>query len=287
MVAEPGTVRESAPAKVNLYLHLCGQRADGYHLLESLAVFPDVGDVLHAAPADTLSLTICGPCAEGLSTGEDNLVLQAARGLARSRGKDAGAALHLEKHLPVASGIGGGSSDAAAALRALCRLWDCTGPKDLAVSLGADVPVCLEASRPTLMRGIGDRLSSVPALPAMAIVLVNPREEVPTGAVFAGVEDRSPPPGPRIPASGFATFGGFADWLRQQRNDLQPSAERICPAISRVLSGLSEAPVARMSGSGATCFGLFPDLDEAERAARTIQRAYPNWWVVAADVPGH
>ncbi|MEM9060417.1 MAG: 4-(cytidine 5'-diphospho)-2-C-methyl-D-erythritol kinase [Pseudomonadota bacterium] len=285
MAAETGSVVERAPAKVNLYLHLCGQRADGYHLLDSLVVFPEVGDVVTASRTDVLDLSISGPFSGTLSTCADNLVLRAARGIAGAQSSGQGASLHLEKHLPVASGIGGGSSDAAAALRALCRLWECDLPDDLALSLGADVPVCLQAPTPVRMRGIGERLFPAPAFPAMAIVLVNPQVEVATGAVFAGVEDRDPPPGPQAPVDGFQEFDGFIAWLALQRNDLQASAEAICPEIGNTLSALSTAPLARMSGSGATCFGLFPDFRVAERAADDIRRARPDWWVAAAQVP--
>ena len=271
-----------APAKVNLYLHLCGRRPDGYHLLDSLVVFPAVGDLLAAEPAPTLSLAAGGPFAEGLSTGADNLVLRAAEALARHHGLAAGAALRLTKNLPLASGIGGGSSDAAAALRLLSRLWGATVPDGLALALGADVPVCCAAPHATRMQGIGERLSPAPRLPPFWLVLVNPLRAVPTGAVFAGVRDREPPPGPAAPEAGFARFAAFVDWLAQQRNDLEAPAMALCPAIGEVLAALSDAPLARMSGSGATCFALVEHEAEAVALAESLRPR--GWWSVAAPV---
>ena len=271
-----------APAKVNLCLHLCGRRPDGYHLLDSLVVFPAVGDLLEAEPAPTLSLTICGPFADGLSSGADNLVLRAAAALAGHHGIAAGAALRLTKNLPLASGIGGGSSDAAAALRLLSRLWGVAVPEGLALSLGADVPVCCAAPRPMRMQGIGERLSPAPRLPSFWLVLANPLVAVPTGAVFAGIKDCSPPPAPPAPKVGFDRFDPFVGWLAQQRNDLQASAAALCPAIGEVLAALSGAPVARMSGSGATCFAV---LEKEDQAIALADRLRPRgWWVAAAPV---
>ena len=271
-----------APAKINLYLHLCGRRPDGYHLLDSLVVFPAVGDLLAAEPAGTLSLALSGPFAEGLSAGGDNLVLRAAEALARHHGIAAGAALRLTKNLPLASGIGGGSSDAAAALRLLARLWGVELPDGLALSLGADVPVCCAAPRPMRMRGIGELLSPAPRLPAFWLVLANPLRPVPTGAVFAGVRDCNPPPATPAPEAGFASFDAFADWLVRQRNDLQAPAVALCPAIGEVLAALSSAPVARMSGSGATCFAAVET--EAEAIALADRLRQRSWWIAAAPV---
>ena len=174
---------EPARAKVNLFLHVVGRRADGYHLLDSLAVFPAVGDVLHAAPDDGLSLTVAGPFAAALAGEVDNLVLRAARLLAAACGVTTSARLVLEKHLPVASGIGGGSADAAAALRLLARLWGVAVPEGLAIRLGADVPVCL-AQAPSRMAGVGEALSPGPSLPPFGMVLANPGTAVATPAVF-------------------------------------------------------------------------------------------------------
>ncbi len=283
MAADPGPARaEAAPAKVNLFLHLRGRRADGYHLLESLAVFPAVGDRLTAAPAERLTLEVAGPFAAGLAGEADNLVLRAARALAAASGIAAGAALHLEKNLPVASGIGGGSSDAAAALRLLAGLWGVEVPEGLAVSLGADVPVCLGAPASRMMAGAGEALSPAPAMPGFWLVLANPGIAVATGAVFAALTRREHPPGPGAPA--LRDFTALLGWLRQQRNDLQDAAVSVCPAIAEVLAALAGAPLARMSGSGATCFALHGDEAAARAQAERLRRSRPGWWVVAAPV---
>lgn len=273
-----------APAKVNLSLHLRGRRPDGYHLLDSLVVFPAIGDRVEARPADGLSLEISGPFAGDVSHGADNLVLRAATALAGRHGVDRGAALHLIKALPVASGIGGGSSDAAAALELLGRLWKVAVPDDLALSLGADVPVCRAAPIATRMQGIGERLSPAPPLPGFWLVLANPSLAVPTRAVFAGVRDPDPPPPPEPPRSGFADFRAFAAWLATQRNDLEAPAASLCPAIRVVIEALAEAPVARMSGSGATCFAVLETEPEAAAIVERLRRAAPDWWVAAAPV---
>ena len=273
-----------APAKVNLTLHLRGRRPDGYHLLDSLVVFPEIGDRLEARPAPGLSLRVSGPFAAGLPDGPGNLVLRAGAALAAHHGVRDGAALHLVKNLPVSSGIGGGSSDAAAALDLLARLWDVPVPDGLALSLGADVPVCRAAPRPMRMQGIGERLEPAPPLPEFHLVLANPGVAVPTAAVFAGVADRDPPPPPPLPAAGFADFAAFAGWLATQRNDLQAAAMAICPAVGEVLAALSEAPVARMSGSGATCFAVAGTAAEAGALAARLRAARPDWWIAATAV---
>ncbi|MFK7942490.1 MAG: 4-(cytidine 5'-diphospho)-2-C-methyl-D-erythritol kinase [Paracoccaceae bacterium] len=270
-----------APAKINLTLSLKGQRADGYHLLNSLVAFAGVGDRLAAEPASGLSLAISGPFADGLSAGGDNLVLRAAESLAA--GSAMGAALHLEKNLPLASGIGGGSSDAAAALKLLEELWAISSTDELARTLGADVPVCCAAPVPQIMRGIGDDLTPAPDLPAAWVVLVNPLVGVPTAAVFSNVSDKHPPSAPSMPEDGFECFAAFTDWLTTQRNDLQSAAIAVCPIISEVLQALSEAPLARMSGSGATCFALVEHEAEALELAQRVRNARP-WWVAAAPL---
>jgi 4-diphosphocytidyl-2-C-methyl-D-erythritol kinase len=265
-------ISEFAPAKVNLYLHVTGRRADGYHELDSLAVFAGVGDVVTAADGP-LALTVSGRFGGALAVGDDNLVLRAARAL------DPGGAavLHLEKRLPVASGIGGGSADAAAALRALARLWGSdVDLSRLALALGADVPVCV-ASLPMRMRGIGELLAPAPALPACGLVLVNPGVAVPTPAVFrartGGFSE------PAVLPAGWAHAGAMAADLAACRNDLQDAAISIAPVIGDVLAVLSRLPgvlLARMSGSGATCFGLFETPAAAAAAAAMVQPA--AWW---------
>lgn len=282
MAGEAPTER-LAPAKVNLTLHLRGQRADGYHLLESLVVFPSVGDMVRCEPAAGLSLSISGPFGDILSNGGDNLVLRAAEAMQHRFGVRAGAAVHLQKNLPVASGIGGGSSDAAATLGGLAELWDVDVPGDLALRLGADVPVCCAAPRAQVMSGIGERLVPAPAFPDFWVVLVNPMVGVPTVAVFAAVEDKCPPLPLRAPTHGFRDFDELIQWLGRQRNDLQAPAASLCPAIADVLEAMSDAPLARMSGSGATCFALHPTRAGAEAQAARL-RASSSWWVAAAPV---
>ncbi len=280
--ATAGVAHELAPAKVNLFLHVRGRRADGYHLLESLAVFPTLGDRLWAEPARGLSLSMAGPFGDMLPADGDNLVLRAAAALGPGRG----AALRLEKTLPVASGIGGGSADAAAALRLLARLWGVAVPEGLALSLGADVPVCV-VSRARMMGGVGEVLTPAPAMPAAGILLVNPMVSVSTLQVFGRLARREGPPATPPPVGGFAGLPDLVAWLGAQRNDLQEAAMGLCPPIGEVLEALSGAPLARMSGSGATCFALYPSAAEAEAAALPLRRARPGWWVAAAALPAH
>ena len=284
--AAVSALAEFAPAKVNLFLHLRGRRADGYHLLESLVVFPRVGDRLVAEPGRGLSLALSGPFGAELPAGGDNLVLRAAERLAAATGAGQGAALMLEKRLPVASGIGGGSADAAAALRVLARLWGVQVPEALALGLGADVPVCVEP-KARMMAGIGERLTAAPRMPACWMVLANPLVSVATGAVFGALERRDCEPATPPPEGGFAEFQGFVGWLAAQRNDLAGAAEACCPAIARVLAALEATgtPLARMSGSGATCFALYPEEAPARAAAEAIARGEPSWWVAAAPLP--
>jgi 4-diphosphocytidyl-2-C-methyl-D-erythritol kinase len=272
-----GALSEAAPAKINLFLHVIGRRADGYHLLDSLAVFPDVGDVLHAGADATLSLAIGGPFAGALAGEGDNLVLRAAGALAAARGVCPAARLVLEKNLPVASGIGGGSADAAAALRLLARLWG-VAPADtaLAAALGADVPVCL-AGRAARMGGVGDVLSSAPVMPACGLVLVNPGIGVSTPLIFAARSGDFSAPA-RLPL-GWTEFAAFAADLERLGNDLEAPALRLCPSIGTSLAALRAQPgcaLARMSGSGATCFGLFANAAAADVAASALRR--PGWW---------
>ena len=269
-----------ARAKINLCLHVTGQRGDGYHLLDSLVVFADLGDRIICTPADGLGLTITGPQGAGLSAGEHNLVLRAARAFGGVRG----AAIVLDKHLPVASGIGGGSADAAATLVALSRLWGCGLPDAASIlKLGADVPVCL-AGRPCRMQGVGEVLTPLPPLPAAHLVLVNPGVAIPTPAVFQALTRRDNAPLPReIPRlQGLAELAAF---LQMQRNDLEAPALALAPVIGQVKQAIGAQAgcyLARMSGSGATCFGLFADPLTAAAAASALRAAHPGWWVDAA-----
>lgn len=255
---------EAAPAKVNLALHVTGRRADGYHLLDSLVVFTEVGDVVSVAPGP-LSLTLTGPFAAGVPGGDDNLCLRAARAVGAQAG------ITLDKRLPPASGIGGGTADAAAVLRALGRV------PDRPEHLGADLPACL-LSQPLRMCGVGEIVLPV-RLPGLHLVLVNPRVEVPTPAVFAALDRRDSPALPPLPAD--CDAGALVAWLGGTRNDLQPPAIALAPVIGRALAALdgAGAALARMSGSGATCFGIFSDAGAASDAAARIGAAFPGWWV--------
>lgn len=271
---------ERARAKVNLYLHITGRRADGYHDLDSLAVFPDVGDVLSVAASDTLELQVTGPFAPALGGGGDNLVLRAARALLQATGAAHGAVLTLEKNLPVASGIGGGSADAAAALRLLDRVWGLGLPAaqlaGIALGLGADVPVCLAGS-PARMSGIGEVIGVAPALPACGMVLINPGVPVATGDVFRGRTEAYSAPA-TLPAR-WTDAAVLAEALGHLSNDLEAPALRLCPQIGETLLWLRGRPgcrFARMSGSGATCFGLF---DSPVIAAAAVESSVPpGWW---------
>ena len=275
-----------APAKVNLYLHVLGRRADGYHLIDSLVAFADIGDRVTAEPAAAPSLEVSGPEAAALeSVGGDNLVLRAARLLADHVGAAAGTALHLEKNLPIAAGIGGGSSDAAAALLALKELWQVSisdeALRELGARLGADVPACLYR-RAVWVGGIGERLEPVDALPEAGILLANPRKPLPTASVFAAR---------RRPFSEAARFApiprdalSLAETLARRRNDLTEAAIGLVPEIATVLGRLAGLPgtmLARMSGSGATCFALFEGRAEAEASRAALAAAEPSWWCAA------
>ncbi len=279
-----------APAKINLTLHVTGRRTDGYHLLDSLVAFAPVGDHLELSDGNTLSLTVEGPEAQGVPADMDNLALRAADLVRLGRGTT----ITLTKNLPAASGIGGGSADAAASVRAALMLEDDAGSEILALGpeilvdtrlrpllgLGADIPMCLLPA-PLRARGIGEKITfhTLPPLPA---VLVNPRRMVPTGAVFAALKGRDNPPMPET-LPDFADADALIGWLATQRNDLEAPAIEVAPVIADVLSILSQTEgcqLARMSGSGATCFGLYPDEDQARAAAAWLGTAHPDWWVV-------
>lgn len=277
---------QAAPAKINLYLHVTGRGADGYHLLDSLIAFAEVHDTVAATPSETLDLSIAGPQSGALAGEPDNLVLRAARALADLAGREPAARLRLVKRLPVASGIGGGSADAAAALRALMDLWRIAPAEDalaaLALDLGADVPICL-AGHAAFVGGVGEEIAPAPAIPETPIVLVNPGVAVSTPDVFKARQ------GAFTPSNRFAdspaTVAQFAEILRKRGNDLFEPALSVAPVIGDVIAALEntgECCLARMSGSGATCFGLYPDFAAAGAAAAALGRAHPNWWVVAS-----
>jgi 4-diphosphocytidyl-2-C-methyl-D-erythritol kinase len=277
-------LEEQAPAKVNLSLRITGRRPDGYHELDSRVVFTEWADRLILVADDRLDLELTGPFAPALAGQTDNLVIRAARRLAAHAGRAPEVRLILDKRIPVAAGLGGGSADAAATLRGLNRLWGLgLAPSELlalALELGADVPVCL-LGRPARMRGIGERIEAI-AVPALDLVLANPRRAVATARVFAGLGAiRSPgPPEAPLPAS----RADLLDWLRASGNDLEAPARRLVPPIGEVIEALAAQPgcrLARMSGSGATCFGVFDDPEAASRAAAALRRERPQWWVVA------
>ena len=266
---DPAILYEVAPAKLNLALHVRGRRSDGRHDLETIFAFCLDGDRLSAGPGTGLSLTIDGPFSDGLSTGEDNLVIRAAQALAQAAGVPANAALHLTKALPVASGIGGGSADAGAALRLLIRLWriDPTHASAVAPALGSDVPACL-LSVTARGEGAGDVLTLYddPRIGGSPVLLVNPGVALSTGPVFASWDG--------------VDHGSLGDW-HEGRNDLEPAARALVPAIGDVLDWLGTqrgTTLARMSGSGATCFALFADGHARDAAAADCP---PDWWHLA------
>ena len=279
-----------APAKVNLTLHIRGRRADGYHDLESLVCFAGVADTLRLVPGDTLSLTLDGPTAIAAGDSEDNLVLRAARHLGeRVPGLQLGA-FHLTTRLPVAAGVGGGSSDAAAALRLLAQLnglsLDDPRLMDAARASGADVPVCVLAQA-RMMAGIGDDLGPLLKLPPLFAVLVNPGVAVETRLVFSQIglaPGTMGHAGKHPDVSKAAEFTALLPLLRKGRNDMEDAASVIAPSIAQVLGVLAVTPgcrLARMSGSGATCFGLFENCRSAARAAKVLRRDHPGWWAKA------
>lgn len=283
-------ITEFAPAKLNLYLHVVARRDDGYHELDSLVVFAGVGDRVTVKASDRLSLALTGPMAGNLHDEPDNLVLKAARLLAETFGIPAHADITLEKVLPVASGIGGGSADAAATLKALVRLWHLKPGENqlsnLGLKLGADVPVCLKG-KAVFMQGIGERLIPSPALPEAWLVLVNPGIPLATPPVFKA---RSGPFS--APAHFEAPPNDLRDLvrlLRDRKNDLAAPAISLVPAIAEIKKALEAEKgclLARMSGSGATCFGIFAGEEEARNAARTVAANQPGWWVAPAPLIG-
>ena len=280
---------ENAPAKVNLYLHIGPTRRDGLHDLASLFVFAEKGDVIRVEAAKDFNLTVSGPYADSLQDlpAEKNIVMVAARRLANEVCDGKAASITLEKNLPVAAGVGGGSADAAAALRALVRLWHAdiseAALAKLTFSLGADVPACL-ARAPVNVSGAGERLDVGPALPPLWIALVNPRVAMPTGPVFRAFDSQTPTPAPAVLAHAPApTYEGLRALMGATRNDLEPHAIVLAPVIRDVLDWLAAAPgalAARMSGSGATCFALFASESAAQRAAHGAGAR--GWWAMAS-----
>ncbi|HEX3673400.1 MAG TPA: 4-(cytidine 5'-diphospho)-2-C-methyl-D-erythritol kinase [Rhizomicrobium sp.] len=277
---------EFAPAKINLTLHIGRRRADGYHQLESLVVFADAGDKLRFAAANDLSLSVNGPFAAALTGETDNLVLKAARALAAQAKIEPRAHIRLTKNLPIASGIGGGSADAAAALRGLMRLWNLNvapaALQRIALSLGADVPACLHGGA-LQVEGVGERLMPLPGFPVLDAVLVNPGVAVSTAEVFRRLDIRTGITHNTAPHDWSQLLG----FLEQQHNDLEEPASHAAPIIREAIDALCADPLSllvRMSGSGATCFGIYGDAGCANDAARMIAKAHPDWWVKAVKL---
>lgn len=283
-------VIEAAPAKINLALHVTGKRADGYHTLESLVVFADVADELRAIPAPHDTLSISGPFAKSLTTGQSNLVLKAVAAFRASfpDAVDHGVAFQLVKNLPVASGIGGGSADAAAALRLMLQLSSGISAQDLAgiaKNLGADVPVCLYGQS-CVVEGYGDIVNPLPLFPHCHLVLINPLEPLSTADVFKRLKSRNnsglpvlPKPMDRVAMLGL--------WLEDTRNDLETAAAEAVPIIGEIIMRTRTTKgciAARMSGSGATVFGLYGSSAEAHQAAHDIRARWPDFWVAAAPI---
>lgn len=283
-------LRIEAPAKINLALHVTGRRADGYHLIESLVVFSELGDRVSVQLADVDAFHLEGPEAAGLSDESENsnLVVR-ARDALREAALQSGTELpavdiRLDKRLPVASGIGGGSADAAATLKALCLVWNYDPGAEtlsrIALDLGADVPMCLDG-KPLIARGIGEALTPVELGFALDMVIVNPRVTVSTPTVFSALESRDNPPLPD--PWGLEDKGRFLEWLKETRNDLQPAAQSLVPEIAECLSALDVAGArfARMSGSGASCIGVFDSTESAQAAATRLQNDRPGWFIAA------
>jgi len=276
-------IRELAPAKVNLFLHAGNRRPDGYHDIESLVVFASVGDELAFEEADELSLQLEGPFASALAEEPDNLVLRAARRFAEQAQIESRVRITLTKNLPVASGIGGGSSDAAATLRGLSQMWpgrtNLQTLWNIASELGSDVPVSVLPGC-WWMTGRGERFATVNEVGTFDVLLVNGGGPVSTSAVYQALRDRSGIGRISRPQR-FKTMGEFVNYLADARNDLEAPAGALCPVIGEQLEALAgtRALLARMSGSGATCFGIYPDAVSAQAAAHTIAEQHPNWWL--------
>ncbi|MEP1353557.1 MAG: 4-(cytidine 5'-diphospho)-2-C-methyl-D-erythritol kinase [Tateyamaria sp.] len=295
MTKDKVSVEVFAPAKINLCLHVTGQLENGYHLLDTLVAFADIGDVITVSTAGPGALAVTGPEATPELSSDNNIMWHAAQ---KFWHPDTYVSLALEKHLPMASGIGGGSADAAATYRGLLRLRAALEGQDIPrdptrqdardlLEIGADVPMCV-LSEPARVRGIGEQIEPITDFHPYPIVLVNPRVQVSTPSVFSQLATKQNAAIEPWPES-FEDRDAVLDWLSAQRNDLQDAAVGDCPSIGDVLGALSEhetCRLARMSGSGATCFGLFDRVHKAEAAAEEIRAAHPNWWVQSGRLNG-
>lgn len=275
-----------APCKINLFLHLTGRKKDGYHKLDSLVVFTDFGDTVSLEPANEFDFSVQGAFAKNLHNTDfsNNLVVRAAKMLSQATGNPLHLKITLTKNIPLSSGLGGGSSDAAATISGLLDYWKL--PRNapylpvLLTSLGADVPVCM-ACEPMQMRGIGDILLPASTLPEIPAVIVNPLRPCPTKDVFLGRTGSSYRPEVDLPES-LSDIDPLIAFLKKQHNDLEPYAKRIVPEIGNVLTALSLTQgclLPRMSGSGASCFGLYDSEEQAKAAAAKITHENPDWWV--------
>lgn len=288
-----------APAKINLYLHVTGKREDGYHLLDSMMAFADVGDSVTITPADRLSLAVTGHYAEHLQQESYNIVLKAAELLAFKLAVQPNVAIHLKKELPVAAGLGGGSSDAATALLLLAKMWDAhitpEALTDIGLKLGADVPVCLKRQA-AFVSGIGDTISIIDPFPTLNAVLVNPNVALSTAAVFNARQHVSEIG--QLSNSISMVHNGethnfsqqsLLTYICERRNDLEPAAKGLAPVIHDCLEQIAQTEgcvFSRMSGSGSTCFGLYSDALAAEEAATALHQQFPDWWVKPTTI-GH
>ena len=283
-------ITEFAAAKVNLDLFVTGKREDGYHLLDSLVVFADFGDKITVRSANEISLTVSGPYADAVPTDENNLVVRAAIALQSACGNNSGAHIELEKNIPAAAGVGGGSADAAAVIKALLRLWnvsmDNSALMALALSLGADVPVCMLA-RPAIMRGVGEDLTSLDHVPEYGVLLVNPGVSLSTPTVFKARSQILSPSPDRATFHTCLSKTDFLAKLDEQRNDLTDAAGQLEPTVHdtlREITSLEGCLLSRMSGSGATCFGLFADLSTAKQAENALSLRDTGWWIKASKI---
>lgn len=289
----PASAALSAPAKINLFLHVGPVQADGYHPLASLAVFADVGDRLTAAVSDRPTLAVKGPFAAELAGHDDNLILRALEALGRATGQGTPPlAVILDKQLPIAAGLGGGSSDAGAALRLARDLLgleiDDAALTQVAAQTGADGALCL-FPRAAWAEGRGERLTPEPRLPPLDAILVNPGVPSPTGAVYRAYDAGSAVGADRPAPPAEWSAGAVIDWLTSARNDLQAPALALTPAIGAALDAVAACPgvaLARMSGSGATVFGLCAHAAAARDAASALAAAHPGWWVRACVLNG-
>ena len=274
-------INEFAPAKINLCLHVTGQNKDGYHALDSLVLFTKFGDRISVSPDTDWGLKLSGPYGQNVPKGAENLVWRAAE----MTNPGDGASIQLEKNLPPAAGIGGGSSDAAAVIRALSQLYPNAERLELdLMDLGADVPLCMTAEL-TRMRGIGEKLVRMGAPPSLPIVLVNPGVSLNTADVFQALEQKENPALPDDMPSPKDLFN-WLNWLNARRNDLERPAIKLRPVIGAVLAALNDfsgTKLARMSGSGATCFAITETAEQCEVLAALLKQSYPDWWVVATQ----